>query len=69
MKLTKHEKESIKRSMNLPKDRGETWVGIRPCVFKDKKKDKKTRRRSGKNLCRKAEVFDDLYFEFTISLY
>ena len=57
MKLTKHEKESIKHSMNLPKDRGDTWVGIRPCVFKNKKKDKKARRQSDKDLSRNAEVF------------
>ncbi len=31
--------------------RGDTWVGIRPAVMKNKKYDKKAIRREGRNTC------------------
>lgn len=32
----------------------ETWVGIRPSVIQNKKKDKKRKRKEGKKECREA---------------
>lgn len=51
-KLTKKEKAKIELQMAAPVDRGNTWVGYRPAVFKTKKHDKKHSRREGQAICR-----------------
>ena len=53
MKLTRHEKESIERQMKSEPIRDKSWVGIRPHIFKDKSKDKKSIRQSNKRLIKK----------------
>ena len=51
-KLTKKEKVKIELQMAAPVDRGNTWIGCRPAVFKTKKHDKKHSRREGQAICR-----------------
>ena len=62
-KLSKSERIAVKRFADSVKqnDRNETWVGIRPCSFKNKRKDKKIRRAANKNLCKNTEVFNFTY--------
>ena len=43
----------LEKRSNKQADRGDTFVGFRPTVFKSAKHDKKTIRRSGKEICRK----------------
>ena len=50
-KLTKKEEQKLELQ-NRTVDRGETFVGFRPVVFKSGKYDRKTVRREGKALCR-----------------
>ena len=51
-KLTKKEKEKIQMQMSSATVRTATWVGIRPSVMKNVRKDKKARRVEGKSICR-----------------
>ena len=51
-KLTKKEKDKIAKQ-SLHPERGSTWIGIRPSVFKSAKHDIKKQRRESKN------VFED----------
>ena len=50
-KLNKREFEKIEKQMTTVR-RGETWVGIRPCVMQSKKHNRKADRRESKALCR-----------------
>ena len=51
MRLNKKELSKIEAQLTIAR-RGETWVGIRPCVMESKKYSKKHMRREGKALCR-----------------
>lgn len=51
-KLTKKEKAKIELQMGMPVDRGDTWTGFRPIVFKEGKYNKKETRRQGKMICK-----------------
>lgn len=53
--LSKKEKEKIRIQMRKPAERGETWVGYRSVVMKDRTKDTKTTRRNNKKMCRDYE--------------
>lgn len=44
--------EKLKRQMNLPVERGNTWVGIRPVVFGSKREDAKSIRKENKKIAR-----------------
>ena len=50
-RLTGKEKKSIEKQMSVPAERGPVWQA-RPTVFEDKRQ--KSRRRRGKEECRKA---------------
>ena len=50
MKLSKKEKNKIEAQMTVVR-RDNTWVGLRPAVFKSKKYDKKCRRAESKRIC------------------
>lgn len=50
MKLTKHEKDRIAAEF-AHVHRDDTWVGIRPAVFKSRKYDKKARRAESRKIC------------------
>lgn len=50
-RLTKKEKEKLAMQMSSPR-RTDNWVGIRPVIFNDKRKDSKRIRRESKALCR-----------------
>ncbi len=49
-KLNKREKEKIVLEY-ATEHRGDTWVGIRPAIFRDRKRDKKMRRTEGHRIC------------------
>lgn len=50
-KITKKELAKLEKQMSVTVDRGNTWTGIRPTVFKSAKHDKKARRAESKKLC------------------
>ena len=50
-KLSKKELQKIERQMTTV-TRGETWVGVRPCVMQSKKNNRKAIRRESKAICR-----------------
>lgn len=54
-KLTKQQIVKLYKQMQKPAERGQTWVGVRPSVMKDKSKDIKTIRRINKQICKDAE--------------
>ncbi len=45
-------KKSKKIQMGIKASRGNTWVGVRPTIYKDGKFNKKASRRESKALCR-----------------
>jgi len=52
--MTKQERKTLKawKERNFPTDRGDTWTGFRPIVFKEGKYNKKETRRQGKMICK-----------------
>ncbi len=50
-KISKKQIEKMEKQMNICTDRGNTWTGIRPVVFRSAKNDKKIRRAESKRLC------------------
>ncbi len=52
MKLRKKELEKLRRQTVSASKRGDTWVGIRPVVMANRKKDPKRSRKVGKSICR-----------------
>ena len=52
--MTKQERKSLKawKERNFPTDRGDTWTGFRPIVFKEGKYNKKKTREQGKMICK-----------------
>lgn len=55
--MTKKErqKKKIRQELGIENERGNTWTGYRPAVFKDKTKDIKAERREQKRICREAQ--------------
>ena len=54
-KLTRQQIAKLNRQMQKPAERGQTWIGLRPSVMKDKLKDIKIIRRINKQICKDAE--------------
>ena len=54
--MNKQERKAIKawKEQNFPTDRGNTWIGFRPVVFKDGKYNKKVTRRNNKAMCKEG---------------
>ena len=48
---------SKKRVKKKPDPQRDTWVGFRPSVIHDRKKDKKRARQEGKATCKDAATF------------
>lgn len=51
-------KKKIKKKPNPQRD---TWVGFRPSVVRDRKKDKKRARQEGKAACKDVAIFCNGY--------
>lgn len=52
--MNKQERKVLQawKERNFPTDRGNTWIGFRPVVFKDGKYNKKVTRRQNKAMCK-----------------